>query len=59
MKKILLLIALFSPLTILAHEGHGIAGSGLIHLLVSHYYGVIGFVVVLIGVAYYRRKMKS
>ena len=59
MKKILLLIALFSPLAIMAHEGHGISGSGLVHLLISHYYVVIGFALVLIGAAYYRRKIKS
>lgn len=58
MKKFLLLIVLLLPLTIMAHEGHGISGSGLIHLLVSHYYVAIGFAVVVTGIALYRRKSK-
>jgi hypothetical protein len=59
MKKIILLIALLSPLSIMAHEGHGITGDKLIHLLVSHYYLAIGFALVLIGAAWYRKKINS
>lgn len=59
MKKILLLFMLLSPLTIMAHTGHGISGSELLHLLVSHYYVVIGFALVVIGAAYYRKHSKT
>jgi hypothetical protein len=59
MKKIILLIALFSPLVLMAHEGHGISGSELLHLLVSHYYVAIAFAIVIAGAVYYRRRINS
>lgn len=59
MKKFLLIFLLLSPLTIMAHEGHGISGSELIHLLVSHYYVAIGFALVVVGVLYYRKHIKT
>ena len=59
MKKIILLIARFSPLFLMAHEGHGISGSGILHLLVSHYYVVIAFALVVVGAIYYRRRINS
>jgi hypothetical protein len=58
MKKILLLFLLLAPLSLIAHEGHGISGSEVLHLLVSHYYVVIAFAMVIIGAAYYRRRKR-
>jgi hypothetical protein len=58
MKKLLLLFAFLLPLTMMAHEGHGISGSGLIHLLISHYYVAIGFALVVVGIAMYLRRIK-
>lgn len=59
MKKFLLIFMLLSPLTIMAHSGHGISGSELLHLFVSHYYIAIGFALVVAGVAVYRKHIKT
>jgi hypothetical protein len=58
MKRILLLFMLLAPLSLLAHEGHGISGSEVLHLLVSHYYVVIAFALVIIGAAYFRKRKR-
>ena len=50
---------LLSPLTIMAHQGHGISGSEVLHLFVSHYYVAIGFALFIIGVALYRKHIKT
>ena len=59
MKKFLLIFMLLSPLTIMAHQGHGISGSEVLHLFVSHYYVAIGFALFIIGVALYRKHIKT
>lgn len=58
MKRILLLFLLLAPLSLIAHEGHGISGSEILHLLVSHYYVAIAFALVIIGAAFYRRRKR-
>jgi len=58
MKRILLLLMLLAPLSLLAHEGHGISGSEVLHLLVSHYYVAIAFALVVIGAVYYRKRKR-
>lgn len=59
MKRILLLIMLLAPLSIMAHEGHGISGSEVIHLLISHYYAVIALVFMIIGSVYFGKRLRS
>lgn len=50
---------LLAPLSIMAHEGHGISGSEVVHLLVSHYYAVIAFALVIVGSFYFSKKLRS
>jgi len=59
MKRILVLFMLLAPLSIMAHEGHGISGSEVIHLLVSHYYAVIALVLMIIGSVYFGKRLRS
>lgn len=59
MKRFLVLFMLLAPLSIMAHEGHGISGSEVLHLLVSHYYAVIAFALVIAGSFYFSKKLRS
>lgn len=58
MKKVILLLVLLSPITVMAHQGHGISGSELIHLFISHYYVAIAFALAIGGGIYFRNRIK-
>ena len=59
MKKIILLLLLMAPLSIMAHEGHGISGDKILHLLVSHNYAEIFVVIAFVGFLVYRFKARQ
>ena len=59
MRKIILLLLLMSPLSIMAHEGHGISGDKILHLLVSHNYAEVFVVIAFVGFLIYRFKIRE
>lgn len=53
MKKLLVFLAVLTPIVTLAHPGHGVAeNNGLTHLLLSHGY-LVGLGVIVLGLGYY------
>ncbi len=59
MKKILLIMMMLVPLTMMAHEGHGISGNDLIHLMVSHSYMTILIALGLVSLVIYRFRIRE
>jgi hypothetical protein len=59
MKKFLLILMFLAPISIMAHEGHGIYGNEILHLFVSHYYAAIGMLAIVGLSFYYRKRVKS
>lgn len=47
------------PLTMMAHEGHGISGNDLIHLMVSHSYMTILIALGLVSLVIYRFRIRE
>lgn len=61
MKKLLVFLAVFTPVLAIAHTGHGVAESnGIIHLLLSHGYVVIlGLIAVALSWRLVRKETKK
>lgn len=47
------------PLTIMAHEGHGISGNSIIHLMLSHSYVTILIALGIISLVIYRSRVRG
>jgi hypothetical protein len=47
------------PLTMMAHEGHGLSGNDLIHLMVSHNYMTILIAIGLVSLVIYRLRIRE
>jgi hypothetical protein len=59
MKKIILMLLLLLPFSLMAHEGHGISGDKILHLLVSHNFAEIFVVIAFVGFLVYRFKART